>query len=297
MTLRVLYRGPLESCNFDCPYCPFGKVTLREDELVQDFAALDRFVGWALGQTRRLGIFFTPWGEALIHAPYRNALRDLSHAPHVERVAIQTNLSPSASWLATTRPERIAFWATWHPAYAPLAGFLQRVHAVREAGARVSVGVVGQREHFDAIRTLHHALPDDVYLWINANKRIDPPYRDAEVAFLRFVDPLFDLNRTPHDSVGQTCGAGREAITVDGTGAVRRCHFVPEVIGHIDGDLGLAERPCPNRQCRCHIGYVHLDALGLDAVYGDGILERIPAPDWPGWSTLAKRRRDSPPRP
>ena len=68
-------------------------------------------------------------------------------------------------------------------------------------------------------------------------------------------------------------------MTVDGEGAVRRCHFVPDVIANLyDGSLAgaLAPRPCPNATCGCHIGYVHLRELGLDAVYGEGILERVP---------------------
>jgi hypothetical protein len=36
------------------------------------------------------------------------------------------------------------------------------------------------------------------------------------------------------------------------------------------------ERPCPRAACDCHIGYVHLEELGLDAVFGDDILVRIP---------------------
>ncbi|MEN0061741.1 MAG: STM4011 family radical SAM protein [Myxococcota bacterium] len=288
--LRVLYRGPLESCNFDCHYCPFGKVPLREDELSSDFAALDRFVTWALGASLRLGVFFTPWGEALVHAPYQRALARLSHADHIERVAIQTNLSAAVDWLFDSRAERIAFWATWHPDYAPLDRFLRRVEHVRAAGARLSVGVVAQREHFQAIAAIHERLPPDVYLWINANKRLEPAYSDEEVAFLTHVDPLFPWNRTPHQSLGQPCDAGRTAITVDGEGQVRRCHFVPDVIGHIDGDLGLGSRVCPKSACRCHIGYVHLPTLGLGSVYGRNVLERIPAAHWPGWTTLAERR-------
>lgn len=38
----------------------------------------------------------------------------------------------------------------------------------------------------------------------------------------------------------------------------------------------LAERPCSNDTCGCHIGYVHLDRLGLYATFGDGVLERVP---------------------
>lgn len=292
--LRVLYRGPLQSCNYDCGYCPFGKIAVRDDELHRDFAALERFVGWCIGQSRRLGVFFTPWGEALVHASYQRAIARLSRHGAVQRVAIQTNLSAPLGWLGDARAERVAFWATWHPDFVELDAFLRRVDRVRAAGARLSVGVVGQREHFDAIAALHRRLSPDVYLWINANKRLDPPYTDDELGFLRFVDPLFDLNRLPHDSLGQRCGAGETAITVDGEGAVRRCHFVPEVIGDLD-DLGLAERPCPNQACRCHIGYAHLRRLELDAVYGDGLLERIPTPGWAGWAELASRRAHAAP--
>ncbi|HTE17442.1 MAG TPA: hypothetical protein VK689_03550, partial [Armatimonadota bacterium] len=46
-----------------------------------------------------------------------------------------------------------------------------------------------------------------------------------------------------------------------------------------DWHAALAERPCPNETCGCHIGHVHLDRLKLYPVFGDGVLERIPV----GW--------------
>ena len=36
--------------------------------------------------------------------------------------------------------------------------------------------------------------------------------------------------------------------------------------------------PCPNQECRCHIGYVHAPDLPAHAHFGEGILERIPRP-------------------
>lgn len=39
----------------------------------------------------------------------------------------------------------------------------------------------------------------------------------------------------------------------------------------------LFDRTCTNQTCHCHIGYVHLEYLELDKVFGSGILERIPA--------------------
>ncbi|MCY2964481.1 MAG: radical SAM protein, partial [Planctomycetota bacterium] len=73
--------------------------------------------------------------------------------------------------------------------------------------------------------------------------------------------------------------------TVDGDGNMRRCHFVDEVIGNIDDQdwsQSLRHRLCPNTRCDCHIGYVHLPALGLVERFGEGLLERNP---------LAKSRR------
>lgn len=60
---------------------------------------------------------------------------------------------------------------------------------------------------------------------------------------------------------------------------MRRCHFIAESIGNIYDRIfepALFERPCTNTSCHCHIGYVHLDYLELDKVFGSGILEGIP---------------------
>jgi hypothetical protein len=69
---------------------------------------------------------------------------------------------------------------------------------------------------------------------------------------------------------------------VDGEGTVRRCHFVPEILGNLyDGSFrtALGPRPCPKPACDCHIGYVHMPELPLYDVFAGGILERIPT----GW--------------
>ena len=66
---------------------------------------------------------------------------------------------------------------------------------------------------------------------------------------------------------------------MDGDGTVRRCHFIREPLGNLyapDFERCLAERPCTNDTCGCHIGYVHLDRLGLYETFGDGVLERVP---------------------
>ncbi|GAA2413959.1 hypothetical protein GCM10010191_24780 [Actinomadura vinacea] len=278
--LTVLYRGPLASCDYDCPYCPFAKRRDTPEQLRADRAALERFVNWARDQHDPISVLFTPWGEGLVRSWYRRALVELSHLPHVQRVAIQTNLSHRVEWTSEADLSRLALWSTYHPGQVPYERFLGRTRDLADRGVRFSVGVVGQPEHLDAARRLRADLPGDVYLWVNAAEGLT--YTDEEAAEWAELDPLFGISRDPHASEGLPCRTGDTVISVDGEGTVRRCHFVPAVLGNIyDGSFrsALRPRPCPSKICDCHIGYVHLEPLGLYDVFAGGILERIPRLD------------------
>ncbi len=284
MQLSVLYRGPLESCNYGCVYCPFAKKVDSRSDLATDRAALERFVGWIGARTSdRVGVLVTPWGEGLIRRWYQEALVALSHVPHVDRAAIQTNLSCDLGWAERANPSRLALWATYHPEWSDRAKYVAKVRALRALGIGVSCGVVGFRRFAGEIERLRDELPPDVYLWINAAKSSER-YEPEDIARFERIDPLFRTNTIEHPSLGRACRAGASVVSVDGGGDVRRCHFVDEVIGNLyDGsfDAALRERPCPNATCGCHIGYVHLDDLALYRTYGSGVLERIPAePVW-----------------
>src|SRR5690606_26196350 len=90
--LTLLYRGPLASCDYDCPYCPFAKRRDSPGTLRADRAALERFTEWVAARAEqapgtRFSVLFTPWGEGLVRSWYRRAMVRLSHLPHVERVA------------------------------------------------------------------------------------------------------------------------------------------------------------------------------------------------------------------
>lgn len=303
MSLSILYRGPLESCNYACGYCPFAKKKDSREDLRRDRDALARFVSWVVTRgEREMSVLFTPWGEGLVRAWYREALVSLSEAPQVARAAIQTNLSAPLAFLDRAPEGKIALWATYHPDFTTLARFVSRVTEARARGARVSAGVVGLRERVGEIEALRAALPGDVYLWVNAAKSeargaTGAYYTHMDLARLRAVDPLFDVNLADHPSAGRPCRTGASVLSVDGAGDVRRCHFVREVIGNLyDGtlDAALRERPCPNATCGCHIGYVHLDPLGLYPTFEGGVLERVPA----GWPDAPRRSLPlvSPPR-
>jgi len=278
MELTILYRGPLASCDYDCPYCPFAKRRDTREQLTADREALARFAGWVGDQPEdRLSLLFTPWGEALTRSWYRRTLAELSRLPQVRRVAVQTNLSHRTAWVEQADPETLALWTTYHPGQVGHDRFLAKTRELDARSVRYSVGVVGDPAHLDAARRMRAALPGQVYLWVNAEE--GRSYTDAEAAEWTALDPLFGYSRHPHASAGRRCRTGESVVSVDGEGTVRRCHFVKTPIGNLyDGSYRAALRPrtCPLAVCDCHIGYVHLESLPLYDVFAGGVLERIP---------------------
>ena len=283
--LTLLYRGPLASCDYDCPYCPFAKRRARPETLRADRAALERFTDWVAGQERehpgtRISVLFTPWGEGLVRSWYRAAMVRLSRLPHVERVAIQTNLSGRVEWLAGCDLDSAALWTTYHPGQVTHERFIAKARRLVELGVRFSVGVVGEPDHLDAARRMRAELPEEVYLWVNAAE--GRTYTDAEAAAWQGLDPHFHYSRHPHASRGLPCRTGDSVLSVDGDGNVRRCHFVDTPLGNLyDGSFleRVGPRPCPLGSCDCHIGYVHLESLDLYDVFRGGVVERVPAAD------------------
>ncbi len=288
MRLSVLYRGPLSSCNYDCPYCPFAKRRDTPADLAADRAALRRFVDWATrnpdGDT--ISVLFTPWGEGLTRSWYREALVTLSHLPHAGEVAIQTNLAGRLGWVGRADPDRLALWATYHPGQVSRDRFLARCGRLRELGVRFSVGVVGLPAHLEAARAMRAALPADVYMWVNAAE--GHPYDAAQEAAWTALDPLFGYSVRAHASAGYECRAWETVVSVAGDGTVRRCHFLAGTLGNLyDGSYRSALRPraCTRAECDCHIGYVHLKRLDLYPVFDGGVLSRVPA----GWGRTRGR--------
>lgn len=285
MNLSILYRGPLASCNYGCEYCPFAKHAETRAEHEHDRLALERFVGWVAGRASdQLSVFFTPWGEALNRRRYQRAFIALTNMPQVRKVAIQTNLSCRLDWVEQCDKARVGIWATYHPGETTRARFVAKCRELAQRGVRLSVGVVGIQEHLGEIEAIRAELPPQIYVWVNAYKRLPGYYSADDLARLEAVDPLFPMNNQRHPSEGMPCNAGDTTISVDGDGVMRRCHFIKAPIGNIyepGFEAALRPRPCTNATCGCHIGYIHMPHLGLHEVFGAGLLERIPAqPIW-----------------
>lgn len=279
--LAILYRGPLDSCNYACAYCPFAKRGPSRETLERDRTALERFVDWSSGARGwALEILFTPYGEALIWPWYRDALVRLSHVPHVRQVTIQTNGSGPMSFLDETDRARVALWISWHPTEVDAGAFVAGILALHARGTRLSVGAVAVPGHLEQVEEMRRALPSAVPMWINAQKP-GGRYREPERARWRAIDPSFDVDARRHLTRGRACLTGEDTISVDGRGSIRRCHFVDETLGNLyldDLRTILRPRPCTRGRCECWIGYSNVPDLEIRKTFvPDGLLARIRA--------------------
>ena len=280
MSLTLLYRGSSDQCNYDCWYCPFRSSRTGNSAPAAENAELARLLNWLRADNEQeLRLLFTPKGEALIREPFRQAIRDICDLEHVSKVAIQTNLSCELAWLDTPAVRsKLALWCSYHPPHVSRSEFLTRCKALRDLGIAFSVGMVGIRENIAEAAAMREALPADVYLWINAYKHGDDYYSPTDVARLTEIDPLFPFSQHPQPSLGTVCHCGDSVLAVYGDGTVQRCWFCPSPLGNLFDDSWRKDHsPCPNHECRCHIGYVHAPELPVHAHFGEGILERIPA--------------------
>ncbi|MFE5320866.1 STM4011 family radical SAM protein [Paenibacillus sp. NPDC056579] len=281
MKVTIYFRGSISSCNYDCPYCPFSKNTDSQETLAKDRLQVQTFVDWVRKQADRghqLSVFFNPYGEGLTHRWYREALVELSHMQHVDKVAIQTNLSAKLDWACDLNPATAAFWVTYHPGQTEEERFLQQCRKLYVQKIPFSVGCVGVKSAFHSISSIRKALPKDVYMWVNAYKDRPDYYSAEDEAFLTQIDPYFVLNALDYDSMGKPCRAGQTVFYVQGDGRVKRCYKDRQVIGNLykDGLERLSqERPCRMKQCDCYIGYIHMEGQPFDPIYGDRVLERI----------------------
>lgn len=275
-----MYRGPLASCNYDCGYCPFAKRKDTAAQLNRDRESLQRFSSWIREHNEhQWKILFTPWGEGLSRSWYRQAIVEMSKWDHVNTVAIQTNLSCQLEWLSACDRQSVAFWTTFHPTEVPAEVFVRKVKRLREWEIRLSVGMVAVPDHLSAIRQMRWALPEEIYLWINAQQPRSRRYTDVEIAELTEIDPQFPFLLRRTMSLGKPCQTGETTFTVDGAGNMRRCHFVDQVIGQLYSPEwfdALRPRYCPNRFCDCFLGKSQLQSDVQQPFSGDRMFERIP---------------------
>ena len=259
---HIAYRGYLRSCNYHCAYCPFSKQQSSAGELAKDQAALYRFVD-KVGQLRgSLTIQLLPYGEALIHDYYWQALAELSQLGQVRAVGCQTNLSFDVDTAlalfaqAGGAVRKLRLWCTFHPTMTTVQDFAAQCSALRQKGVRFSAGVVGDPAQLAEITALRQALPADVYLWINRLDGLKRPYTAAERAAFTAIDPYFPLELAEPAADEAKCSGGRTSLFVRGDGACFSCNLAHRPLGNFYAAERLAENGrCSSRRCSCYLAY------------------------------------------
>ena len=280
---RIYYRGKLNSCNYTCSYCPFGKKS-HLTATTQDEQAWNRFITaieqWQGGP---LQLFIIPYGEALIHRYYRKGIIHLAALPQVAGISCQTNLSFSADeWLdefpaTPALISKIKIWASFHPEMTSVESFVRRLHTLYNAGIQVCAGAVGNPMAKSVLSDLRNALLPDIYLFINAMQGLKSPLSIEDIRFFTQLDNLFEYDLKNASAQWTICSGGRSSCFIDWKGDIFGCPRSQVKIGNLYQnpilDLLL---PCRRKVCDCYIAFSNLTNHPLHRIMGAGAFWRIP---------------------
>ncbi len=264
---QIYYRGSLKCCNYSCSYCPFSKNKISRKQLARDRVELKQFTHWVREYRKPLAVLIAPYGEALIHAYYWEALGNMSRMSHVDAVGSQTNLSFSVDRMMERyrqnggEPDKLRLWCTFHPAMVSCDDFLAQCDRLYHAGIRFCVGAVGDPEYLSLLQQLKEGLPEGTYFWINRMDGLRRSYTSWEKeAFLR-MDPYFDMELSHIPADIRSCGG---QIFVHGDGHISRCNLTREY------------EVCNQRECHCFLAYCNRMDIFKRNVFGPYPAFRIP---------------------
>ena len=226
---HIYYRGKLNSCNYTCSYCPFGKKSHLADT-TQDEQIWNRFIA-AIEQWKGepLQLFIIPYGEALIHRYYRKGMMHLAALPQVAGISCQTNLSfPAKHWLdeirvTPTMISKIRLWASFHPEMTSVEKFAHQIHILHHAGIQVCAGAVGNPSAKAVLNDLRNALLPDIYLFINAMQGLRAPLCQEDIQFFSQLDNLFEYDLKNAPAQWEVCAGGRDNCFIDWKGDMYAC--------------------------------------------------------------------------
>ena len=280
---RIYYRGKLNSCNYTCSYCPFGKKSHLADT-TQDEQAWNRFIA-AIEQWKGepLQLFIIPYGEALIHRYYRKGMMHLAALPQVAGISCQTNLSfPAKHWLdeirvAPTVISKIRLWASFHPEMTSVEKFAHQIHILHHAGIQVCAGAVGNPSAKAVLNDLRNALLPDIYLFINAMQGLRAPLSQEDIQFFSQLDNLFEYDLKNAPAQWEVCAGGRDNCFIDWKGDMYACPRSRVKIGNFyQGDGAVVPLSCERKVCDCYIAFSNLNNHPLHRIMGEGAFWRIP---------------------
>lgn len=305
--LLIFYRSNYALCNMGCSYCPFhgthrpkgntaaGRELRRErraiiDEALAKFPAIFEKIR-EIKRTKSL--FFHSSGEFFLSQEYRKHFVTLLRDPSFRSCTFQTNLVyEMESFLSQVDPSKLLIWTTYHEGYyAPSQEeqFFANLSLLREAGVRVSAGVVATKERVNRLPEFKRMFNDlGVHMWINEHKGgpafgKTEDYTWEERERILEVDPFAYYELNTLETLGVPCSAGKDSIHVLHDGTIYRCGHTRKPgleLGNIlDGGLDnlfTDDEPCPVGKCPCYINYMNLLRPMFAKVYGDTVTIRQP---------------------
>lgn len=257
MRRQWYYRGSLKSCNYSCSYCPFSKRKGSAKEYQEDKKALFSFVDVMTKEGREGAVQIVPYGEALIHEYYWEALAILSKNPALDAVGAQSNFSfPVEKMLgcflkAGGEPKKLRLWGTFHPEMTSVQEFASQCERLLEKQISFCVGVVGVPKNISLIKQLRQALPKQVYFWINKMDGLNRSYTSEEKAAFLAIDEYFELELKHHPANPSLCAGSR---FVEADGALHGCNISRQCLGNIyEGEV--IKEHCKRKECSCYLSY------------------------------------------
>lgn len=268
--MHISYRSYLKSCNYRCPYCPFGKFKETEKQVEKDKKALEKFYQFIKKQTSIISLFFTPYGEILGKEYYWEYFAELSKIPTITEIGCQTNNSFSVDTALSIfdgrygNRSKLRLWCTYHPDMASEEYFLKNCKKLENEKIQYSVGMVAQGGRIEEISAIREKLPSSVYLWCNAIEGTAYQYTEIELEKLRNIDPYFQNECTHIKADMKKCIGGREAVLIEANGDYYHCHISREKIGNIYDNIEQMKlekilkkqvSQCKARECSCYLAY------------------------------------------
>lgn len=297
---HLYYRGYISSCNYTCDYCPFAKKKYSHIEIQKDKQSLQNFFDFIQKTifNSTISIFFTPYGEGMIHEYYMDYLVKFAQLEKIKYVSIQTNLSFDHKFLLSKLQEKeisldkIKLWASFHSTMVSVEEFGKKANYLHKY-LDISVGIVAIPGAIDKILELKQKLDPKIYLWINGLARQKGKYSSEDIRALKHIDPLFEyeLNNirlkstntnkilSPSTKLYDECSASRSRFFIEANGDVMPCHVNRKIlynIYHGEEQSFNHKFTCTRKLCDCYLAYSNLEKTKLENFFGELLPVRIP---------------------
>ena len=192
-----------------------------------------------------------PYGEALIHEYYWQAMASLSQIETQDYTGCQTNLSfPIEKMLNIYdryrgKREKLRLWCTFHPSMTTVDDFVEQCNKLKAADISFCAGMVGDPEEIPALLELRRKLPDSIYLWINKMDGLKNRYTPEEIEIFQNTDPYFFLQLKHRKADLTKC---RHSVFHEADGREFFCNL------HASSKRTACDG-CGRKECNCYLAY------------------------------------------